>query len=686
MRFRRTTLMANVVIIGATLPAVGLPTSAPSSGALPLYEYSSSAPSTWNTQPFAQELNGHSILGTAHGVSGDGEVALAARLDDGDLGLYVKNASGTSSFHDVTSLTGAPAPAADPNVFFDPWGNVDVVYVSAKDRLILISNALGRSPRHANDVTVASPPYVVTDITVQSHVPMTPGLPSVSVSGTSGVIFDRSNKGNATAIPLRWNQLSQPPQVGVALNVSRATNSPTLLNDPVAMTGITNAFAATTDAGHVEFFTQPVAGASAWTVSDLTALASAPASTGSLNIATSGTDIYLATLNSLGHVQLFSASTTSVTHASPLLTGVSARLVPRVSTVAPTWKYIDLTSLIAGSPLWEGSLFLGASASSVNVAGRAQNFGDLYDYSLVAPSSVWTSTDVSQDAGTTLASTANVSGVQGGSSLELFATGNGNVSPHGVGVYAIPPNDWSRAVTDGWPIISETGGLGTLSAPWVGFTPPTPLTKSPDFLMGKSILAAKRRETWLSFWTVSGPLTSADQTVSSYYSHGFLAGQWVAQQIDQYHLHGVGIKPNWVILDPEGYPDNHSALDAPGGSSKATLRKYATYWSALISGWSTGLRDVDPALRPGIYAEQSQYANYGLTNSPLPVFEAIAFGAGGPVRVPGSNGHNILGYIAFNATCSPTSALRAQENTLVSPPWSGQYNTLQFNAGVYCAP
>ncbi len=686
MRFRRTTLVANVVIIGATIPAVGLPTSAPSSAALPLYEYTSSTHAVWNTQALAPELNGHSILGTAHGVSGDGEVALAARLGDGDLGLYVKSANGTTSFHDVTSLTGAPAPAADPNVFLDPWGNVDVLYVSANNRLILISNALGRSPRHANAVTIASSPYVVTDLTVQTHVPMSRGLPSVSVSGTSGVVFDRSNKGEAIAIPLQWTQLAQPPQVGVALNVSRATNSPTLLNDPVAMAGIPNVFAATTSAGHVEFFTQPVAGASAWTVSDVTSLDAVPPSTGPLTIATSGTQVYLASLDSLGHVQLFSASATSVIHASAVVSSISARLVPHVTAVKPIWKYIDLTALIAGSPLWEGSIFLGASSSSVNVAGRAQNFGDLYDDSLIAPSSTWTTSDVSQDANTTLSSTSNVSGVQSGASLQLFATGNGNVSPHGVGVYAIPANDWTRAVTDGWPIISETGGLGTLSAPWVGFTSATSLTKSPDFLMGKSVLAAKRRETWLSFWTVSGPLTPADQTVSSYYSHGYLAGQWVAQQIDQYHLHGVGIKPNWVILDPEGYPDNHSALDAPAGASKATIQKYASYWSALLNGWATGLRDVDPSLRPGIYAEQSQYAAYGLTNSTLPVFEAIAFGGGGPVRVPGSNGHNILGYIAFNATCSPTSALRSQEQTLVNPPWSGQYNTLQFNSGVYCAP
>jgi hypothetical protein len=30
--------------------------------------------------------------------------------------------------------------------------------------------------------------------------------------------------------------------------------------------------------------------------------------------------------------------------------------------------------------------------------------------------------------------------------------------------------------------------------------------------------------------------------------------------------------------------------------------------------------------------------------------------------------------------------LKAQEATLLNPPWAGQFNTLQFNAGVYCHP
>ena len=91
--------------------------------------------------------------------------------------------------------------------------------------------------------------------------------------------------------------------------------------------------------------------------------------------------------------------------------------------------------------------------------------------------------------------------------------------------------------------------------------------------MGQSIYNSHKRVTWLSFWTVSGPLKGQPQTTTNYYNHGFAAGAWVATQIDQYRSLGVGLKPDWVIFDPEGYPDNHSGLDAPGGSSSRHARE-----------------------------------------------------------------------------------------------------------------
>ena len=682
MRLRRLTLVANVVVIGATLPAVGFPVSAPSGAASPMYEYVNAGPTTWSTNALASQFGGHRILGGVHAAAGDGEYALTARLDNGDIGLHERNANGTTSFRDITALTGAPAAGADPNVFLDPWGNVGVIYVSTHDRLVMITTAAARSPRHDHAITRnALSGFTVTNLTVATHVPMSPSVPSLTTSGTSALVVDRSTKGDAMAIPLKWLQESITPLIGAATDVSAATNSPAVVNDPVSFAGMTTAFAATSGAGTVEFFSQTAAGT--WTMNDLTNLDASPASTGQIAAATNGTQLFLASLSAIGQVQLFTIAVANVPH---VLTRTTAHTASHATTTPPSWTYSDLSTLITGSPSWEGQIFLSATATSVNVAGRAANWGDLYDYTGTLPTLAWSSSDVSLDASAANSVASGVTGVIDGSTLHLFAASDGAISLGGVGVYAIPSQDWSRAISDGWPIISETGGLGTMSAPWVGFTSGTSVTQSSDFLMGQSIVNANKRETWLSFWTVSGPLTPATQNPSSYYSHGFLAGQWVAQQIDQYHLHGVNIKPNWVILDPEGFPDNHSALDAPAGASPATLARYASYWSAMLSGWSTGITDVDPTLHPGVYTEQSEYRNYGLANSTLPVFEALAFGGGGPVRIAGSNGSNILGYIAFNATCTPTSTLRTQEQTLLNRPWAGRFNTLQFNAGVYCAP
>jgi hypothetical protein len=325
--------------------------------------------------------------------------------------------------------------------------------------------------------------------------------------------------------------------------------------------------------------------------------------------------------------------------------------------------------------------------SQVTVDGQAANWGDLFSFTNAPGSPTWNATDVSATGGSAARTVAGaVTGIQIGTTLTLFAAGVNSPPPQGVGVYAIPSSKWKQAITDGWPIVSETGGLGTQSAPWVGFTSTKSVANSPDFLMGQSIYNSHKRVTWLSFWTVSGALASEPQTSTTFYNHGFASGAWVATQIDQYRSLGVGLKPDWVIFDPEGYPDNHSGLDAPGGSSNATLARYATYWSAMLKGWSAGIASVDPTLNAGVYASQSEYRNYNLVTQSMPVFVAVAFGNGGPIPIGGATGSNIRGYISFSATCTPTSTLASEEATLLNPPWSGQFNTLQFNAGVYCPP
>jgi len=268
----------------------------------------------------------------------------------------------------------------------------------------------------------------------------------------------------------------------------------------------------------------------------------------------------------------------------------------------------------------------------------------------------------------------------------LYAAGVSSPPPEGVGVYAIPSTDWSTAITNGWPIISDTGGLGTRAAPWVGFTGTTNIQVSPDFLLGQAIYNSHKRVTWLSFWTVSGPLAGQPVTAANFYTHGYDAGVWVATQIASYRGLGVGLSPDWVVLDPEGYPDNHSGLDAPGGASSATLATYATYWTSILKGWQAGIDSVDPDLNAAVYASQSEYRNYQLSTQSMPVFIALAFGGGGPIPVAGATGSNVRGFITFDAVCSPLATLENEATTLENPPWAGQFNTLQFNAGVYCPP
>ena len=265
----------------------------------------------------------------------------------------------------------------------------------------------------------------------------------------------------------------------------------------------------------------------------------------------------------------------------------------------PVWSATNVTGAASGAPPLSGSLFVSATPTQISIDGQAANWGDLFSLTSSPGSATWSATDVSATGGTRAHRRRRGHRIQVGTTLTLYAAGVNSPPPQGVGVYAIPSAKWTQAITDGWPIVSETGGLGTQSAPWVGFTGRRSVANSPDFLMGQSIYNSHKRVTWLSFWTVSGPLKGQPMTTTNYYNHGFAAGAWVATQIDQYRSLGVGLKPDWVIFDPEGYPDNHSGLDAPGGSSAATLAKYATYWSAMLKGWASGIASVDPSLNAG---------------------------------------------------------------------------------------
>jgi hypothetical protein len=677
--------MANALVAGTMLTVpLSIATSTSNTAGLPLYQFvdSGSGLLPWNAVSLESSIENTTMLGGPHTASAGGASALAYQTTTGDIALYVHNADGTTQFVDLSQQVATPAPGDDPVPFFDPTGAVDVVYVSSTGHVILITPNYTMGARSAR--LVAAPAYVVTDLSAVSGVTAATGLPSAQVSGETGFVAVLSTSNNLEVIPLAWRANSAVPNVATAANVSSLTGTGTSSSDPVALASATKSFVAISSSGALELFSDVSTSSSAWTVLNLSAATSSPALAAGLTTISTANELYVAGLSASGAVELFSAP------ISLLGGNLAPRAAPTTTTtVSPSgWSVTNVTGATANGPPLGGQIYLGATSSQISIAGQAQDWGDLFVFSSLGPSSPWTATNVSVTA-TNAARTVGttVSGVTINNELVLYAAGVNSPPPQGVGVYAIPSKDWSEAITNGWPIISGTGGLGTQSAPWVGFTSSsTTVATSPDFLMGQSIYNAHKRVTWLSFWTVSGPLAGQPQTTLNYYNHGFAAGAWVATQIDQYRALGVGLKPDWVIFDPEGYPDNSSNLVAPGGASPATLATYATYWTAILSGWAQGIASVDPSLNAGVYANQSEYRNYDLASQPLPVFEAVAFSGNGPVVVAGASGANIRGYIAFSAVCTPTSTLASEMSTLVNPPWSGQFNTLQFGANTYCAP
>lgn len=683
-QLRRLVLISAVVLASTLLMAPwsqGATNATPPG--LPLFQFvnSGTGPLPWNAVSLESALNNTSMLGGPHSASDATEGALAYRTTSSHVALYTQNVSGATTWVDLSANTNVPVPGADPVPFFDPSGALDVLYVSDLGHLIVLSVNDPMTPRwHNVHRNSAWRPTIATDLSALTGVTAANGIASIQVIGQNALVAARTLSNNIETFPLTWDSGQPVPYLSApAVNVSLATASSTAASDPTVLATPTPALVTTSLNGDVLLYTATGTGANPWAVQDLTTMTAGSKVTGTLATAATAASVYVTALSASGNVELFSTPTSTL--AGPALRAHAVTVAP------PTWTALNVTAATPGAPPLSGSIFLDATPSQLTIAGPAANWGDLFAFTNIAPATTWSATDVSVTAGRSARTVGGVvTGFHVGTPLDLFAAGINSPPLQGVGVYAIPSSKWRQAITDGWPIISETGALGTQSAPWVGFTSTKSVASSPDFLIGQSIYNSHKRVTWLSFWTLSGPMANETRKPATYFNHGFAAGAWVATQIDQYRGLGVGLKPDWVIFDPEGYPDNHSGLDAPGGSSPTTIALYASYWSAMLQGWAQGLASVDPSLNAGVYTSQSEYRNYSIAAQPLPVFMAVAFGGGGPIPVPGASGSNVRGFIAFSAVCSPTASLKAEEATLLNPPWAGQFNTLQFNAGVYCHP
>ena len=672
--------LASSLLVGLISPLAHASSSAATG--LPLYQFSktSSGPLPWNASSLNATVDGTTMVDGPHSAtSSNGTTAVAYRTTAGGIDVLEYLPAGTTLFLPLSAAF--PSAGADPIPFFDPRNNLHVVYVSTTGALEVLSPSSPPVANYFHYSTNRWAPWTLSDLSAATNVTFASGLASVQVTSSGAEIDARATNNDVEILTLAWPATGAVPTLAsAAFNATTATSTTTATSDPVSLSLPAQSFVTTSSAGHVMFY-YVATQTNAWAEQDLTSATGGPTVSGPLTAGVLNGVLYVAGLTAGGHVALYTTGNTGVQNSSTSSSAVDGF----------TWSSVDITAATTNAPPLGGALFLSTGSSQVSIAGKASNWGDLFILSNAGAGTSWSATDVSATGGSAAQTVGDVvTGAVINNALTLFAGGVDSPPPTGTGLYAIPSAKWSQSIHDGWRVLGDTGGLGTQSAPWVGFTSATNVAQSPDYLMGQAIATSHTRVTWLSFWTISGPPASSKPTTASFYSHGFAAGAWVATQIDAYRGLGLGLKPDWVILDPEGYPDLHSGLDAPSGSSKAVQAVYATYWSAMLQGWAAGLASVDPSLNAGFYASQSEYRNYGLSSQPLADFMALAFGNGGPIPVAGASGSNVRGYIAFGSTCTPNSSqpltVSAQQSTLLNPPWSGSFNTLQFNSGVYCAP
>ena len=645
---------------------------------------------------------------------------------------YLSFSAGVSSFTDVNQLVTLPSAADAPVPFLDGYGRLNLSYVDTRGHLMLVTNepvvASGGVGRPGQFLHRS---WLVHDLTVAT-------VSSSRPTGVLGVgqLDARSNPTSDTlAVRTPNNEL-----VVITLNALRPFSVTATTVVAVSMRGNPTyvgplsdgvlTLAAVSVTNHLDLFRRAPAGT--WTTIDLTVQLRTPTVTYAVAAAQNNTVLALATIaNFSGNVILTQGT---------LSKGVL------------TWSTANLTALTAANaapgPALAGQLSVTITPTFTSVAGRAADWGNLFAYTNTGAKGAWVVADVSTSGGigaTTVGS--QVAAVDPPGGVNFFAGGVASPAPPGVGIYDVPYNDLPHVISDGWPVLGITGGLGTTSAPWVQTRSGTDISYSPDFQIGKVIQNSRKRTTWLSFWTFSGPQASETASPGNFQAHAYAAGAAIAQQIDQYGHYGLNLKPDWVILDPEGYPDLHSQLDGFDVSSivgtghvvtvttssattlvsgnaialqytgisglnissvaitvtgprtftfPSTVKvnlldtgrvvNYAllrTIWSATLTGWRDGLASIDPSLNPGVYADEYEYLNVGLANQAMPVFMAIAWYNGPPIPIAHSS--NVLGYIEFGNLCI-SGLVQTQLQMFSKPAWNGLYNTTQYNPPGYCTP
>lgn len=204
------------------------------------------------------------------------------------------------------------------------------------------------------------------------------------------------------------------------------------------------------------------------------------------------------------------------------------------------------------------------------------------------------------------------------------------------------------AANQGWPGVGDVGGLGSQSSPYAYSTGADQNVQTAYSQVGDVFW-------WLSFWTVSWPVTG-----DTFNNAGYQGGRVAANTIDG--TLGTYI-PRFVVLDPEGF-------NTPANT--------ATEWSDFINGFASGVHSIDGSLPVAFYADESEYTTFDLAS-----VEISALIAETPIlnHTPSVSGGNIVGYIAYDAACPAAPYVSQVES------WGARWNTVQFaDSAPDCGP
>ena len=602
------TALGPVVVRSNAAPAPATTTG------LPIFSYAktNSTPLPWDATPRKSIMANTTMMGRPYvGLTTSGGTLLAWRSAQGFVMVNQTLSTGaTTTICIHCQGRRLPLAASDPVVFIDAQDNLQTMFLSTAGRLTLITIWSDVHPgwEHFQVKPVSRAFLTVRDLstlagvafaTTPSTTYVTDGLSLIGRTTTNHVVYMH--------VPLTWPLSITANDVR---DVTTMVNDAGVSGNPTWLPG-TSTFVATDSVGHImqyrlasDCILAP-ATCSAVTTQDITLAAGAPTTTADLSLTMTPTGVALVGLTTTGVATLFRGTGTAGTY---------------------TWNDIDI-STPSSAPSLVDAPFVINSGSTIYVAAKARNWGDLFIISNETGANTWKSVDVSITGGSDAQTVGGgITGVVTTSGLVLYAGGVATPPPTGTGLYAIPQSKNSTAISDGWPSIGITGGLGTLSAPWVAVkSGSNEIKNSQDFLVGKAIADSHKRTAWLSYWTVSGPTSGEKVTPDVYYAHAFAAGVAVANTIGKYRGLGLGLKPDWVIIDPEGYPDYHSCLDGVNTIAKWCPAWSPTLWTAYATGWADGLTSIDTALKPAMYATQNEYKLGALSSLTMPVFLAVAF-------------------------------------------------------------